>query len=55
MSDKEPLWIVWQFGDDIGTVGGWTKKEAIENAEKFFGKNNCLSVTLGCGVPKDND
>ena len=45
------VWIVWQFGKQIGTVCGSTQQEAMESAKKLFGGSmiNSLSVTLSCG------
>ena len=45
------VWIVWQFGKQIGTVCGSTQQEAMKSAKRIFGGSviNSLSVTLGRG------
>jgi hypothetical protein len=53
----EPVWLVWKWDEQVGTVGGWTEKEALENARKFFGgppefPGAFSHVTLGCGEQK---
>lgn len=55
---KKPVWIVWRWDDQVGTVGGWTEAEAMENARRFFGTapewpNSFSHVTLGCGEPNE--
>lgn len=49
---KDHLWVVWRWDEQIGTVGGRTEAEAMDNARKFFGEaprfpNSFSHVTLG--------
>lgn len=57
---KNLLWLVWRWDEQVGTVGGRTEEEALENARKFFGEppkwpNSFSHVTLGSVVESETE
>ena len=50
--NSDQLWVVWRWDKQVGTVGGRSETEAMDNARKVFGEapefpNSFSHVTLG--------